>query len=59
MLFILSDLLLPSARKEKISLASDPFHAHFVWLVNTLRMGLLNCLNARSWGLIQSEVRFL
>jgi len=24
-----------------------------------LRTGLLNCLNARSWGLIQSEVRFL
>ena len=27
--------------------------------VNTLRTGLLNCLNARSRGLIQSEVRFL
>ena len=27
--------------------------------LNTLRMGLLNCLNARSRGLIQSEVRFL
>ena len=26
--------------------------------LNTLRTGLLNCLNARSWGLIQSEVRF-
>jgi hypothetical protein len=30
-----------------------------VLLLNTLRTGLLNCLNARSWGLIQSEVRFL
>ena len=28
-------------------------------VVNTLRTGLLNCLNARSRGLIQSEVRFL
>ena len=27
--------------------------------LNTLRTGLLNCLNARSRGLIQSEVRFL
>ena len=27
--------------------------------INTLRTGLLNCLNARSRGLIQSEVRFL
>jgi len=27
--------------------------------VNTLRTGLLNCSNARSRGLIQSEVRFL
>ena len=26
---------------------------------NTLRTGLLNCLYARSRGLIQSEVRFL
>jgi hypothetical protein len=26
---------------------------------NTLGTGLLNCLNARSRGLIQSEVRFL
>ena len=31
--------------------------AHYV--LNTLRTGLLNCLNARSRGLIQSEVRFL
>ena len=31
------------------------FHA----ALNTLRTGLLNCLNARSRGLIQSEVRFL
>ena len=28
-------------------------------VINTLRTGLLNCLNARSRGLIQSEVRFL
>ena len=28
-------------------------------LLNTLRTELLNCLNARSRGLIQSEVRFL
>ena len=28
-------------------------------MFNTLRTGLLNCLNARSRGLIQSEVRFL
>ena len=28
-------------------------------IVNALRTGLLNCLNARSRGLIQSEVRFL
>ena len=27
--------------------------------INTLRTGLLICLNARSRGLIQSEVRFL
>ena len=27
--------------------------------LNTLRTGLLNCLNAPSRGLIQSEVRFL
>ena len=27
--------------------------------LNTLRTGLLNCLNARSRGLIQSEVRIL
>ena len=27
--------------------------------VNTLKTGLLNCLNARSRGLIQSEVRFV
>ena len=27
--------------------------------LNTFRTGLLNCLNARSRGLIQSEVRFL
>ena len=27
--------------------------------INTLRTGLLNCLNARSQGLIQSEVMFL
>ena len=27
--------------------------------INTVRTGLLNCLNARSRGLIQSEVRFL
>ena len=27
--------------------------------VNTLRTGLLNCLNARSRGLIQREVRYL
>ena len=27
--------------------------------LNTLRTGLLNCLNAHSQGLIQSEVRFL
>ena len=27
--------------------------------LNALRTGLLNCLNARSRGLIQSEVRFL
>ena len=32
------------------------FHIHNI---NTLRTGLLNCLNARSRGLIQSEVRFL
>ena len=35
----------------------------FRWAIecklNTLRTGLLNCLNARSRGLIQSEVRFL
>ena len=36
----------------------------FVWIlndsgINTLRTGLLNCLNARSRGLIQIEVRFL
>ena len=30
-----------------------------VFSINTLRTGLLNCLNARSRGLIQSEVRFL
>ena len=28
-------------------------------ILNTLRTGLLNCLNARSRGLIQGEVRFL
>ena len=28
-------------------------------LLNSLRTGLLNCLNAHSRGLIQSEVRFL
>jgi len=28
-------------------------------IFNTLRTGLLNCLNASSRGLIQSEVRFL
>ena len=33
------------------NLATGPF--------NTLRTGLLNCLNARSRGLIQSEVRLL
>ena len=27
--------------------------------INTLRMGLLNCLNAHSRGLIQSEVKFI
>jgi len=26
--------------------------------VNTLRTGLLNCLNAHSWGLIQSRSGF-
>ena len=31
------------------------FYAYF----NTLRTGLLNCLNSHSRGLIQSEVRFL
>ena len=30
-----------------------------ICFVNTLRTGLLNCLNAHSGGLIQSEVRFL
>jgi hypothetical protein len=29
------------------------------YTINILRTGLLNCLNARSRGLIQSEVRFL
>jgi len=33
------------------------YHPNF--RVNTLGTGLLNCLNARSRGLIQSEVRFL
>ena len=28
-------------------------------ILNTLRTGLLNCLNARSRDLIQGEVRFL
>ena len=34
MLFILSDLL-PLPENEKNSLASDPFHACFVWLVKS------------------------
>ena len=28
-------------------------------VLNTLRTGLSNCLNARSRGLIESEVRFV
>ena len=32
-------------------------NAHIIF--NTLRTGFLNCLNARSRDLIQSEVRFL
>ena len=40
------------------------FHEAFIraprqHCLNTLRTGLLNCLNARSRGLIQREVRFL
>ena len=42
-----------------------PFYGIYVFgryngnSINVLRTGLLNCLNARSRGLIQSEARFL
>ena len=43
---------------HNLILDNNKFDTHLLYF-NTLRTGLLNCLNARSWGLIQSEVRFL
>jgi hypothetical protein len=42
--------------KEQIS---ENRNYRILFPFNTLRTGLLNCLNARSRGLIQSEVRYL
>ena len=48
---------IPGRYFHVLSLPYWPF-TDLIYL-NTLRTGLLNCLNARSRGLIQSEVRFL
>ena len=65
-------LFRPLLKHLHSALAPDAVSRHGSWdsachfprlnysaFVNTLRTGLLNCLNARCRGLIQSEVRFL